>query len=250
MAIRLMFEDFEPKTGDEGRGRRGVSALLSLGIFGGLALMVGGAITAHQVRRARAEREQQVAFADLPAQRAPKPKALVRPAAAKRSLAKRQHVADLKAIPTERPDEAEGDLAMADDTGAVDGVVEKKAPPPGPAAPTVTPPAPKVEAVAPMSEQERESIEAPRFVSGCRAPDVPPALLSNAATIRIEVEMMIDAQGKVSAARVVQSHQLVPDDLVLTCARAQLFEPAHLPDGTPVPYPYRRRFVFKPAQAA
>lgn len=245
-----MFEEFAQKTDDEGRGRRGVSALLSIGIFGGLALLVGGAITAHQVRRARAEREQQVAFADLPAQRAPKPKALVRPASAKRALAKRQRVADLKAIPTERPDEAEGDLAMAEDTGAVDGVVEKKAPPPGPVASPAPPPAPKAEAVEPMAEQERESIEAPRFVSGCRAPEVPNALLSNAATIRIEVEMMIDAQGKVSAARIVQSNQLVPDELVLTCARAQLFEPAHLPDGTPVPYPYRRRFVFKPAQAA
>jgi hypothetical protein len=29
---------------------------------------------------------------------------------------------------------------------------------------------------------------------------------------------------------------------------AQLYEPAQLPDGTTVPYPVRRRFVFKPAQ--
>lgn len=244
-----MFEDFGQQPAESGGGRRGVSALLSLGIFGGLAVLVGGAITAHQVRRARAEREQQVAFADLPAVRAPKPKALVKAAAPKRSLAKRQHVAELKAIPTERPDEAEGELALAEDTGAVDGVVEKKAPPPAPVT-APAPPAPpgRAENVEPMGEQERESIEAPRFVAGCRAPEVPAALLSNAATIRIEVEMMIDAKGNVTTARVVQSSKLVPDELVLTCARAQLFEPAHLPDGTPVPYPFRRRFVFKPAQ--
>ncbi len=244
-----MFEDFDGRGSQEGRGRRGVSALLSLGIFGGIALLVGGAITAHQVRRHRAEREQQVEFANLPAIRAPKPKALVKPSALKRAMAKRQKVVDLKAIPTDRPQEAEGDLAMVEDTGAVDGVIEKKALPPAPPPPVVVaPPPPKPEPVLPVAEQERESIEAPRFVSGCRAPEVPNALLSNAATIRIEVEMMIDAGGKVTAARVLQSHQLISDALVLQCARAQVFEPAHLPDGTKVPYPFRRRFVFKPAQ--
>ena len=65
----------------------------------------------------------------------------------------------------------------------------------------------------PPPEQERESIEAPKFLSGCRAPDVPNALLSNAATIRIEVEMMIDEAGKVVSARVVQSSPLISDEL-------------------------------------
>jgi hypothetical protein len=242
-----MFEDFDNKRSHEGRGRRGVSALLSLGVFGGLALAVGGAITAHQVHRQRIEREQQVTFADLPQIQAPKPKALVKPRAAKRSLAKRPPVVDLKAIPKGRPEEAEGELAMAEDTGAVDGIIERKAAPPAP--PPAAPPPPKPEPVAPPAEQERESIEMPKFVSGCRAPEVPPALLSNAATIRIEVEMMIDESGKVATAKVVQSHPLIPDAVVLTCANAQVFEPAHLPDGTPIPYPFRRRFVFKPAQA-
>lgn len=243
-----MFEDFDKQNSEEGRGRRGVSALLSIGIFGGLALVVGGAITAHQVRRQRAEQEHKVEFAELPAPKAPKPKALVKAASAKRAMAKRQRVAELKEIPAERPDEAEGDLSTTEDTGALDGVIgDEKGGGPS-AAPPPPPPPPKPEPVAPMGEQEREEIEAPKFVAGCRAPDVPNALLSNAATIRIEVEMMIDAEGKVTEAKVVQSHHLIPDDLVLLCARAQLFEPAHLPDGTAVPYPFRRRFVFKPAQ--
>jgi hypothetical protein len=242
-----MFEDFDKAGSTEGRGRRGVSAVLSLGVFGGLALAVGGAITAHQVHRARAEREQQVSFADLPTIQPPKPKLLSKPKAAKKAAPKNLHVADLKEIPKARPDEAEGELAMAEDTGAVDGVIERKAAPPAPAPPPLPPL--KAEPVPPPPEQERESIEVPRFVSGCRAPEVPSALLSNAATIRIEVEMMIDETGKVVSARIVQSHPLIPDLLVLTCANAQIFEPAHLPDGTPVPYPFRRRFVFKPAQA-
>jgi hypothetical protein len=216
-------------------------------VFGGLALAVGGAITAHQVHRQRLEREQQVTFADLPTVQAPKPKTLAKPKAAKKSVAKNLPVMDLKKIPTGRPEEAEGELTVAYDTGEVDGIIEKKAAPPPP--PPAPPPPPKAEPVPPPPEQARETIEVPRFVSGCRAPEVPNALLSNAATIRIEVEMMIDEGGKVVSARIVQSHPLVPNELVLTCANAQIFEPARLPDGTAVPYPFRRRFVFKPAQA-
>jgi hypothetical protein len=241
-----MFDEFDKQRSDGGGGRRGVSALLSLGIFGGLALAVGGAVTAHQVHKQR-QREQEVTFADLPAIQAPKPKTLSRPKTAKKAVVKRQPVVDLKTIPKGRPDEAEGELALAEDTGAVDGVLERKAPPPPPPPPPAPPP--KAEPAEPPPEQERESISAPKFVSGCRMPEVPNALLSNAATIRIDVEMMIDEKGNVVAARVVEPHPLVPDDLVLGCAKAQIFEPAHLEDGTPIPYPFRRRFVFKPAQA-
>src|SRR5262245_5280740 len=188
-----MFEDFENKGSAEGRGRRGVSALLSLGMFGGIALAVGGAITAHQVHRQRLEREQQVSFADLPTVQPPKPKTVTKPRTAKKAVVRRQRVLDLKEIPKGRPEEAEGELAYAEDTGAVDGVLEKKAAPPAP--PPPPPPAPKAEPVPPPPEQERESIEAPKFVAGCRAPEDPPALMSHAATIRNEGENMNDAHG-------------------------------------------------------
>jgi hypothetical protein len=240
-----MFEDFNQQKTHEGRGRRGVSALLSIGVFGGLALVVGGAVTAHQVHRQRLEREQEVTFADLPAVQAPKPKTLTKPKAAKKTAIKRQPIVDLKAIPTARPDEAEGELVAAVDTGAVEGIIEKKALPPLPP----PPPPVKNEVVPPSAEQERETIAAPRFVSGCRAPEVPSALMANAATVRIEVEMMIDETGKVVSSRIVQSSPAIPDELVLSCANQQVFAPAHLPDGTAIPYPFRRRFIFKPAQA-
>ena len=243
-----MFEDFDKKASTEGRGRRGVSAVLSIGMFGGIALAIGGAVTAHQVHRARVEREQQVTFADLPQVQAPKPKTLAKPKSAKRAVVKRQPVLDVKEIPKGRPDEAEGELAMAEATGEVDGVLEKKAAPPAPPAPP-PPPAPKPEPVAPPPEQERESIESPKLLSGCRSLDLPPALMASAATIRIEVEMLIDENGKVVSARVVQSHPLISDAMVLACANAQHFQPAHLPDGTAIPYPYRTRFVLKPSQA-
>lgn len=246
-----MFEEFNDKGSREGRGRRGVSALLSIGIFGALALVVGGAVTAHQVRKRRIEQEQQVAFANLQTVRAPRPKALAKGAAPKRSQATRQRVAALKSIPNERPSEAEGELVGVSDVGAADGIIEEK-PKTGPtiAAPAPPPPPPvRADPVVAAAEQEREDIAAPRFLSGCRAPEVPTALLSNAATIRIDVEMLVDSAGRVTSARVLNPNPLIANEAIVQCAMAQVFEPAHLPDGTKVPYPFRRRFVFKPTQA-
>ncbi len=245
-----MFEEFSDKGSQEGRGRRGVSALLSIGIFAALALVVGGAVTAHQVRKRRIEQEQQVSFANLQPVRAPKPKALVKAATPKRSQAARQRVVALKSIPNERPSEAEGELVGASDVGAADGIIEEK-PKTGP---TVAPPAPaaapvRAEPVVAAAEQQREDIAAPRFLSGCRAPEVPPALLTNAATIRVDVEMLVDSAGRVTSARVLNPNPLIANEAIVQCAMAQVFEPAHLPDGTKVPYPFRRRFVFKPTQA-
>ena len=87
----------------------------------------------------------------------------------------------------------------------------------------------------------------PRFVDGCREPEIGEALHSSAATIEIDVRMLIDEAGRVTSATMVTTHPLIPEDIILRCARAQIFRPAHLPDGTAVPYPFRRRFVFKPA---
>lgn len=248
-----MFEEFDSKTSREGRGRRGVSALLSVGIFATIALVVGGAVTAHQVRKHRMEQEQEIEFANLQQVRAPKAKALVKPAARKKSQVTRQKVAALKSIPSDRPSEAEGDLADADDTGSVDGIVEKGGNAVGVGStsspPLPPPPPPKPEPVVAAPEQEREEIFAPRFLSGCRAPEVPNALLSNAATIRIDVTMLVDSAGRVTSAKIMNPSPLIPDQTIIECAMGQLYEPAHLPDGTKVPYPVKRRFVFKPAQA-
>ena len=223
----------------------GASMLISGVIFFGIAAALAAAVATARAVVRKQSREVDVSFADLPTVPKPKPMAAKRNAAGPKKAAKRP-MATLKEIPQERPAEAEGERALAEDSGPVDGIVEEKGPPPAP------PPPPKVEAPEPPppppAEQEREVIEAPRFVSGCRAPGVPDALLTSAATIRIEVQMMIDAQGRVTDAKIVQSHPLVPDEEVLRCAREQVFQPATMPDGTAVAYPYRRRFVFKPAQ--
>lgn len=245
-----MFDDFgQERASREGRGRRSVSAVLSVGVFGVMALGVGGAIAAHQVREQRAEQDMDVSFDDLPQVKAPKPKPVVRaPAPAQRKATSRKPVVAPKTIPKDKPAEAEGALADTEESGPIDGVVEGAGPvakdtpppaPPEPLAPPAPPPAPP--------QQQRETIEAPRFVSGCRAPQIPEALHKAAATIQIDVRMLIGSDGRVSAAKVEKSHPLVPDELILTCVRAQVFEPAHLPDGTPVPYPFKRRFMFRPA---
>ncbi|MBZ0122177.1 MAG: energy transducer TonB, partial [Sandaracinaceae bacterium] len=90
------------------------------------------------------------------------------------------------------------------------------------------------------------TVTPPRFVSGCRAPEIPQALSTQAATIRIEVRLLIGIDGSVQTATIVSGSPLVPDESILTCVRDQRYEPAALPDGTRVPFPLRRRFVFRP----
>jgi hypothetical protein len=96
--------------------------------------------------------------------------------------------------------------------------------------------------------QRRETVQRPKFLGGCSAPEVPVAVRTSAQTIRIRVRLLIMPDGIPSKAEMEQSHELVPDESIIRCALAQRFEPARLPDGTAVPYPYRRQFTFKPSK--
>jgi hypothetical protein len=223
-----MFEDFDKaKVSKEERGRMGVSFLISAGIFVGILAALAAAIATARVVVKRKQRDMDVAFAELP--RAPKPRPVVKAAPGKRKAALRAALRAPTAIPEVQPPEAEGELAEAGPLGPVEGFTDGDG-----------------KGGGGHSAQETETVAEPRFVDGCRAPEIPEALHSSAATIEIDVRMMIDERGRVIAATMLSSHPLVPDDLILRCARAQVFKPAHLPDGTAVPYPYRRRFVFKP----
>jgi hypothetical protein len=227
-----MFEEFDKsKVPREGRGRMGVSFLISGGIFFGIMAALAAAIATARVAIKRKTRDVDVSFAELP--RAPKPKPKVKPAApGKRKLAMRQALVAPKAIPDVQPAEAEGQLAEAGDVGPIEGFTDGEAGGRGGAG---------------LPQQETEMIREPEFVEGCRQPDIPDALHSSAATIQIDVRMLVDEFGRVKVATLLTSHPLIPEDVILRCARAQVFKPAHLPDGTTVPYPFRRRFVFKPA---
>jgi hypothetical protein len=226
-----MFEDFDKsKASKEGRGRMGLSFLISGGIFVGIMAALAAAIATARVVVKRQQRDVEVAFANL--QRAPKPKPVVKAQPGRRKAAA-PTTRPPSAVPQERPEEAEGELAEAGKVGPVEGFTDGEGGGGGRGLP----------------QQVTETIEEPTFVSGCRAPEIPDALTATAATIEIDVRMLIDVRGQVRSAEIIKSHPLVPDDVILLCARAQVFRPAHLPDGTPVPYPYRRRFVFLPARA-
>jgi hypothetical protein len=227
-----MFEDFDKsRSPSEGRGRMGVSFLISGGIFVGIMAALAAAIaTAHVVVKRR-ERDVQVAFANLP--RAPRPKPVVKVQPGRRKAAPAQ-VRPPSAVPQQRPEEAEGELAEAGKVGPVEGFTDGDGSGRGNG--------------RGLPQQVNETIQEPRFISGCRAPEIPDALTATAATVEIDVRMLIDARGLVRSAEVLKAHALIPNEIILSCARAQVFKPAHLPDGTPVPYPYRRRFVFLPAR--
>jgi hypothetical protein len=202
-----MFEDFDKsKASKEGRGRMGVSFLISGALFAGIMAALAAAIATARVVIKRQQRDVQVAF---PASRLP------------------------SAVPQERPEEAEGELADAGKVGPVEGFTDGEGSGGGGRG---------------LPQQVTETIEEPKFLSGCRAPEVPDALTATAATVEIDVRMLIDARGLVRSAEVLKTHPLIPNELILECARAHVFRPAHLPDGTPVPYPFRRRFVFLPAR--
>jgi hypothetical protein len=228
-----MFEDFDKsKATKEGRGRMGVSFLISGGIFVAMAAALAGAIATARVVVRRSQRDVPVAFANLA--RAPKPKPLVKAQPGRRKAAA-PAARPPSAVPQARPEEAEGELADAGKVGPVEGFTDGDGAAGGGGGRGVP-------------QQVTETIEEPRFLSGCRAPEIPDALTATAATIEIDVRMLIDVRGLVRSAEVLRPHPLVPSELILQCARAQVFRPAHLPDGTPVPYPYRRRFVFLPAR--
>jgi hypothetical protein len=226
-----MFEDFDKsKASKEGRGRMGVSFLISGALFAGIMAALAAAIATARVVIKRQQRDVQVAFANLP--RAPKPKPIVKAAPGRRKAAVPASRPP-SAVPQERPEEAEGELADAGKVGPVEGFTDGEGSGGGGRG---------------LPQQVTETIEEPKFLSGCRAPEVPDALTATAATVEIDVRMLIDARGLVRSAEVLKTHPLIPNELILECARAQVFRPAHLPDGTPVPYPFRRRFVFLPAR--
>ena len=95
--------------------------------------------------------------------------------------------------------------------------------------------------------QKRETVSRPKYLGGCRAPDIPLEVRTSAETIRIRVRILIMPDGVPVKAELENTHPLIPEDMIIKCALAQRFEPARLPDGTAVPYPYRRQFTFKPS---
>lgn len=253
-----MFEDFEDDGGGADRRKRmGVSMAVSAVVFVAAAVGLTTAVAVQHGVLGPRERDVDVEFAALD-DLVPEPElepvpAVEDVATTERPAARRRDLRPPRSIPRERPQEREGQLAAATDTGPVDGFLEgEDAPPePGPSLdqPPPAPPSVVTEPAPAPPAQERDGITRPRWVSGCRAPTIPEALHGQAATIRVEIRMLIGIDGRVLRAEMTESHALVPDELILACAREQVFAPAELSDGTPVPYPFRRRFVFRPASA-
>jgi len=250
-----VFEDFdEQQYTQEARGRMGVSLVLSGVIFALLMSGVAAAVATARVVAKRRQADLEVQFANLPSApqvelKVEKPKALAKKGPVKRKAAKRRKLETITAIPDERPEEAEGELVEAGEVAPVDGFLDGEAEGGGEVESEQKQAAPAV-VVQPSFDtgprQRRASVSRPRYLSGCAVPEIPEALLSQAETIRVEVRMLIGVDGRVLSATVLRSHPLIPDEVILRCARRQIFEPAHLPGGTAVPYPFRRRFVFRP----
>jgi hypothetical protein len=247
-----LFNDFEKGTEQtEGRGRAGVSLAASLLIFAVLAGGLGAAMATAKAVVSRRDRDLDVEFASLPEPEPepeveappPPPPPVRRRAASQRPAASQRDLGPPTEIPDEQPPEAEGDLIDPGEMGPVDGFLDgggdEAESEPAPAPP---PPAPS----RPEPGQVREDTPRPSFLGGCRQPPIPEALFGQAATIRIRYRVLVGAEGEILGAWIVSGHELIPDETILECVRAQQFEPARLPDGTAFPMYYQSRFVIRP----
>ncbi len=236
-----MFKDFQEgdKPGQEGRGRMGVSLAVSAVVYLLAGLGVVAAVATAKVVVDKRERDIAVQFAAAPTP-VEKPKPKPKPKAKKEEVQKveKQDPGQKRGLsaPTEIPDEelqeaSSGRLAEVEEInidemiggGGSDG--KKKTGP----------------------RQRRETVQRPKYLGGCRAPEIPLDVRTSAETIRVRVRLLIMPDGVPIKAEMEKSHPLIPDESILKCALAQRFEPARLPDGTAVPYPYRRQFTFKPS---
>ena len=237
-----MFKDFEGgnKPEQEGRGRMGVSLAVSAVVYVLAGLGVVAAVATAKVYVDKRERDIAVEFAATPTpiekeKPKPKPKQKKKEPEAKEEVKAPEGQKRGLSAPTEIPDEelqeaSTGRLAEVEEInidemigGGGDG--KKKTGP----------------------RQKRETVSRPKYLGGCRAPDIPTELRTSAETIRIRVRILIMPDGVPVKAELENTHPLVPEDTIIRCALAQRFEPARLPDGTAVPYPYRRQFTFKPS---
>jgi hypothetical protein len=235
-----MFSDFDKtkKESNESRGRMGLSLAVSSLVYVIAGLGVAAAVATAKVVVDRQERDVDVQFAVAPTpveQERPKPKPIKKKEAPKEVKAEPGQKRGLSA-PQEIPDEelqeaSDGRLAEVEEINIdemIGGGGSKGKKKSGP-------------------RQRRETVRRPKFLSGCRAPEVPLEVRSSAETIRVRVRLLIMPDGVPVKAEMEASHALIPDESILKCALAQRFEPARLPDGTAVPYPYRRQFTFKPS---
>lgn len=237
-----MFQDFEEgkKPEDEGRGRMGVSLAVSAVVYVLVGLGVVAAVATAKVYVDKRDRDIAVEFAAAPTpveKEKPKPKPKPKPKEEEAQKEVKTTPGQQRGLsaPTEIPDEelqeaSGGRLADVEEInidemigGGGDG--KKKEGP----------------------RQKRETVSRPQYLGGCSAPDVPVAVRTSAETIRIRVRILIMPDGVPIKAELESSHPLIPEESIIKCALAQRFEPARLPDGTAVPYPYRRQFTFKPS---
>jgi len=235
-----MFSDFDKtkKESSESRGRMGLSLAVSSVVYVVAGLGVAAAVATAKVVVDRQDRDVDVQFAAAPTpieQERPKPKPIQKKEAPKEVKAEPGRKRGLSA-PQEIPDEelleaSEGRLADVEEINIdemIGGGGSKGKKKSGP-------------------RQRRETVSRPKFLSGCRAPEIPLEVRTSAETIRVRVRLLIMPDGVPMKAEMEASHELISDESILKCALAQRFEPARLPDGTAVPYPYRRQFTFKPS---
>ncbi|MGB5525076.1 MAG: hypothetical protein WBM96_21070, partial [Polyangiales bacterium] len=205
-----MFSDFDKTKRDasESRGRMGLSLAVSAVVYVVAGLGVAAAVATAKVVVDRQERDVDVQFAVAPTpveqeKPKPKPKPIEKKEAPKEVKAEPGQKRGLSA-PQEIPDEelqeaSDGRLAEVEEINIdemIGGGGSKGKKKSGP-------------------RQRRETVSRPKFLSGCRAPEVPLEVRTSAETIRVRVRLLIMPDGVPVKAEMEASHALIPDESIL-----------------------------------
>lgn len=210
----------------------GLSLALSTLVY---LLMAGGLAAAIATARAvviKKERDVEIHFAVAPEQpkpEQPKPKPKVKKEAPK--PVKKEGVDRGLQAPTEIPDqinsEAAGGALSEADRIEIDQMIGDGGKKRGP-------------------RQRRVKPTRPKYLGGCRAPEVPDSLRVSAETVRVQVRIVVGPDGMPTDATILKPHPSIPDEEVLKCALAHRFEPATV-FGHAIATSFIRGFTFKPS---
>lgn len=228
-----MFEEFDPKAQRRDGRRMGASLLVSSIVYLGFA---GGVIAASAAARQAVKEEElvQIEIAAPPEPKPPEPPPTPPPAAtppSPRPKVQRKALAAPTEVPKDKPAEADKPLAEAPADDGKDGFTDGVAGGTGTApAPVATPPPAPSSAPVHMPENAKP----PELIKGqSPSPPYPEEARKNGVSGVVFARVTISREGQVTKVEILKGPQIFHEVVKATLIKWR-YEPARLPDGTPI----------------
>lgn len=232
-----MFEEFDPRVQRTEKRRMGASLAISSLVYLGIA---GGVVAASAAARQAVKEDElvQIQFAQPPepAKVEPEPPppepTPPTPTEAPRPKTKRKELTPPKEVPKDKPAESDKPLADAPADDGKDGFTDGVAGGTGKAAaPAPTPPPPPAAPSGPVHLPEKAT--PPQLKSGSASPAYPEAARKAGVQGMVVARVTIAKDGKVTNVEILKGPEVFHEAVKAALARWQ-YEPARLPDGTPI----------------